>query len=236
MLEVCEHNWFAVPGEWAIERLPENARARKEWLHGAALVRWYLDLMDCQCASFLRLLVREDLDDIPLWDTAITMSDCHWNCPRFHEKAPSQVTCPAYQLLQMWEKYSRGYLTPKELTNSFGELQLDMEVIIAAKQDGEALRQHRRARGKYQRQLIVDLLGNPFQPVEPMTSWLEWRDGILPAIAQSICDRLAFDEMPILADALEEAGCTDSTLLSHCRQQSFHVRGCWALDLLLETN
>jgi hypothetical protein len=38
--------------------------------------------------------------------------------------------------------------------------------------------------------------------------------------------------VPVLADALEEAGCTDRTLLEHCRG-GLHVRGCWAVDLLL---
>ncbi len=43
----------------------------------------------------------------------------------------------------------------------------------------------------------------------------------------------AFDRMPILTDALEEVGCTDTEILNHCRQPSEHVRGCWVLDLCL---
>jgi hypothetical protein len=39
--------------------------------------------------------------------------------------------------------------------------------------------------------------------------------------------------MPILADALQDAGCEDEALLSHCRGDSPHVRGCWVVDLLL---
>ena len=39
--------------------------------------------------------------------------------------------------------------------------------------------------------------------------------------------------MPILADALEDAGCDNADFLNHCRSESLHVRGCWALDLLL---
>jgi hypothetical protein len=42
-----------------------------------------------------------------------------------------------------------------------------------------------------------------------------------------------FADMPILADALEEAGCTDAAILDHCRQPGEHVRGCWVVDLLL---
>ena len=52
-------------------------------------------------------------------------------------------------------------------------------------------------------------------------------------IAQAIYDDRAFDRMPILADALEDAGCMDQTILNHCRQSGEHVRGCWVVDLLL---
>jgi hypothetical protein len=41
------------------------------------------------------------------------------------------------------------------------------------------------------------------------------------------------DPFAILADALEEAGCTDAAILSHLRGPGPHVRGCWVVDLLL---
>jgi hypothetical protein len=46
-------------------------------------------------------------------------------------------------------------------------------------------------------------------------------------------DSRDFTDMPVLADALEEAGCTNPDVLSHCRGSETHVRGCWMLDLLL---
>ncbi len=42
----------------------------------------------------------------------------------------------------------------------------------------------------------------------------------------------AFDRMPILADALQDAGCDNLNILNHCRQPGEHVRGCWVVDLL----
>jgi hypothetical protein len=51
-------------------------------------------------------------------------------------------------------------------------------------------------------------------------------------MAQAIYEGWAFDRLPILADALEDAGCTDEALLGHCRQPGEHFRGCWAIDLL----
>ena len=52
-------------------------------------------------------------------------------------------------------------------------------------------------------------------------------------IAKGIYQNRLFDQLPILADALEEAGCNDPDILNHCRQPSEHVRGCWLLDVLL---
>jgi hypothetical protein len=63
--------------------------------------------------------------------------------------------------------------------------------------------------------------------------WLLWNEGLVPKLAQAIYDENAFDRLPILADALEEAGCTNADILDHCRQSGEHVRGCWVVDLIL---
>ena len=77
------------------------------------------------------------------------------------------------------------------------------------------------------------IFGNPFRPVAVNPAWLAWGDRTVPRIARAICNERAFDLMPILADALEDAGCTDPILLDHCRQPGEHVRGCWVVDLLM---
>ena len=81
--------------------------------------------------------------------------------------------------------------------------------------------------------LIRDIFHNPYRPVTFASAWLSWNDRLIPRLAKSIYDDRAFDRMPILADALEEAGCTDTDILNHCRQPGEHVRGCWVVDLLL---
>ena len=53
------------------------------------------------------------------------------------------------------------------------------------------------------------------------------------ALARTIYEERAFDGMPVLSDALEEAGCNDADILDHCRQAGPHVRGCWVVDLIL---
>ena len=60
-----------------------------------------------------------------------------------------------------------------------------------------------------------------------------WLASLVLGLAQAIYDERAFDRLPILADALEDAGCTDAAILEHCRGPGPHVRGCWVVDLLL---
>jgi hypothetical protein len=60
-----------------------------------------------------------------------------------------------------------------------------------------------------------------------------WLGGAVQCLAQVIYDERAFDQLPILGDALEDAGCHDERILGHCRQAEGHVRGCWLVDLLL---
>jgi hypothetical protein len=60
-----------------------------------------------------------------------------------------------------------------------------------------------------------------------------WRTLTVMNLAQAIDSERAFDRLPILADALEEAGCDQPVILSHCRQPGPHVSGCWVVDLVL---
>ncbi len=81
--------------------------------------------------------------------------------------------------------------------------------------------------------LLRCIVGNPFRtvPIEPAV--LAWNDGTVPQIAAGIYDERAFDRLPVLADALLDAGCDDEELLDHCRSKEPHGRGCWAIDLLI---
>ena len=75
-----------------------------------------------------------------------------------------------------------------------------------------------------------DIAGNPFRRVvwQP-----EWNSETAVALARGIEAERAFDRMPILADALEEAGCDSQQVLQHCRNETVHVRGCWVVDSVL---
>lgn len=82
--------------------------------------------------------------------------------------------------------------------------------------------------------LVRELFGPlPFRRVAIDPAWLAWNDGEVVSLAEAIYSERAFERMPILADALEDAGCTNTEVIDHLRSRGSHVRGCWVLDLIL---
>jgi hypothetical protein len=76
-----------------------------------------------------------------------------------------------------------------------------------------------------------EIFGNPFQPVafDP-----EWKSDTAVSLAKQMYESRDFSTMPILADALQDAGCDNDDILNHCRDaNATHVRGCWVVDLVL---
>lgn len=80
--------------------------------------------------------------------------------------------------------------------------------------------------------LIKDILGDPFRP-EPRFE-PSWRTDTVVLLAHTMYAARDFSAMPILADALQDAGCNNDDILNHCRDTSLtHVRGCWVVDSVL---
>jgi carbon storage regulator CsrA len=72
-------------------------------------------------------------------------------------------------------------------------------------------------------------------PAQLDPSWLAWNGGTVPKLARAIHDERDWERLPILADALEDAGCSDEIILAHCRAPGSHshVLSCWAVELVL---
>jgi hypothetical protein len=81
-----------------------------------------------------------------------------------------------------------------------------------------------------QAELLRDIFGNPFRPAACDRAW---RTGTVTALARQMYEGREFSAMPILADALQDAGCENDDILTHCRGPGTHVRGCWVVDLVL---
>jgi hypothetical protein len=101
---------------------------------------------------------------------------------------------------------------------------------------GRWIRGVRAARGRFsaaqasQAALLREVIGNPFRPITQNASW---RTRTVAGLAETIYQEGAFERLPILGDALEDAGCSSEAILNHLRQPGGHVRGCWTLDLVL---
>jgi hypothetical protein len=78
--------------------------------------------------------------------------------------------------------------------------------------------------------IFRDIVGNPFDPI---TFDSHWRTEDTLGLALGIYEDRAFGRLPLMGDALMDAGCDDERLLAHCRSTGPHARGCWAVDLIL---
>jgi hypothetical protein len=97
---------------------------------------------------------------------------------------------------------------------SFGEKGIKEEITQAAQAD-----------------LARDILGPTAVGPSPLKP--NWLTSTVVALAKGIYNDRAFDRMPILADALQDAGCEKADILDHCRGPGPHARGCWVVDLVL---
>jgi hypothetical protein len=77
--------------------------------------------------------------------------------------------------------------------------------------------------------IVRCIFGNPFRRVSLDPSWLT---STVVKLAEGMYESRDFAAMPILADALQDAGCDSADILDHCRGGP-HVRGCWVVDLVL---
>jgi hypothetical protein len=154
-----------------------------------------------------------------------------------------------WDVVEMAERYADGQASRAELRSvgylAFGGPPSDVEVVVGLARgacDGTSI---------YERHfvesfanlysptavafdvavgLVREVFGNPFRPVTFSPSWCT---DTAVALALQMYESRDFGAMPILADALHDAGCDSEDILAHCRDDGPHVRGCWVVDLVL---
>jgi hypothetical protein len=140
-----------------------------------------------------------------------------------------------------WSEVRRGtdaaYSAPAAVDRTGEEFESALVAVLSVSEEdrtaaGAAFQLHRRHGGDptLGPALIRDIFGNPFRRV---TADPSWRTTTALALARGIYAEKAFQRLPILANALQDAGCEDEAVLTHCRGEGPHVRGCWVVDLLL---
>ena len=111
-----------------------------------------------------------------------------------------------------WQRTEENGLTPEDPSFKF----------IAEEAESKELAE--------QATLFREIFGNTLRPVSLSPSW---RTDTAVALATQMYQSREFSAMPILADALQDAGCDSADILEHCRSKGPHVRGCWVVDLVL---
>ncbi|QJW97303.1 hypothetical protein [Frigoriglobus tundricola] len=126
-----------------------------------------------------------------------------------------------------WEKFRAIHLASRTCRSAAGTITLTGQDWAEKKNTG----QHYSIE-EFQRQsfMLLDVFGNPFRSVAVEPSW---RTSTVLSFASQMYDSRNFSLMPILADALQDAGCDNPDILNHCRQSGEHVRGCWMVDLIM---
>lgn len=160
-------------------------------------------------------------------------------CATFRHLAP-WLKDEGLATVEKGERFADGQLRREEARRARNALQLGAQQSVSfVLSDSIALGMRslmshefwiHRGNWKLHTALVRDIFGNPFRPASVDSSCLT---SMVRLLAQSIYDDRAFDRMPVLADALEEAGCINVDILRHCRGLGPHVRGCWVVDLLL---
>jgi hypothetical protein len=210
----------------------EMNSCRTRW-HGWRSVRRFrvsdrkLRLYCCACCQRIVDLIPEEVRPLlvvaqrwaegqaegnKLWDAMETAERVHTVLGL--ERADHELSAPQLALLAVTSIFIQDSL-------------VSSSVIRASSLTGE------RCEGRDLVELLHDIVGNPFQPKRLEPPWQSWKESEILPLAQATYEDQTFDHLPILADALEDANCTDAELLGHLRGRGPHTRGCWALDVVL---
>jgi hypothetical protein len=138
------------------------------------------------------------------------------------------VLTEAHQKAQAAERAAAGVARPtRKVTTLLEEMKQVTSLTLTAERLGELNSSQPFLR---RCNLLRCIFGNPFRPTALDAQWLT---PTVTSLAASIYERRAFEQMPVLGDALEESGCSNEEVLKHCRSGDEHVRGCWVVDKVL---
>jgi hypothetical protein len=212
---MTEAEWLACDEPHSL--LANLSNARRLRLFGCAVCRrmWALMLDDCRAAvetseAYADGLISEERLDLisaaaeEAWEDIITEPDGMGSVAADIAHAASYASSPTLSLPVLAEAIDAVF---------------------------EARGGHLNEESAEQAALLRDIFGNPFRPVSfsPV-----WRTDTAVSLARQMYEAREFGAMPILADALQDAGCDSADILAHCRDpHATHVRGCWVVDLVL---
>jgi hypothetical protein len=217
---VTESKWIKC-GDLRLMLASQNWRAtsRQLRLFACAVCRRYWHLLSHEQSRHAVLTAERFIDGVATAEELAAVQEEARIVGKWHDDGLGPATC-------CWEE---------DFTRSGAQETADQMLMVLEDEcyDGEMSERQYRAENRALAELLREIVGNPFRPVSHTSGWLVWNNAAVVHLAHGIYDDRAFERLPILADALEEVGCTDAAILAHCRDPGPHVRGCWVVDLLL---
>jgi hypothetical protein len=211
-----------------------------DWLHGkdpGEMIRWYKARMSprkfrlfiCTCCRSLwdeltSEVARQVIDSLECYAEGLSSE------PGL-ENARVLAAEEVQRLWSIYEGMSGGWRA--SFSTQAWALGSAVEAAFRVRVEPQRWIALRNIRSEHQCHLLRDIFGNPYQLTHIDPAWLTLMDALVPRLAQQASDERRFDDLPILADALEDVGCTDEQILTHLRSPGPHTRGCWAVDALL---
>jgi hypothetical protein len=225
---VTETEWLEAIDSWPMLRFLENQNPSRRKIHlfvCACCRRFHWDTMRSTGVQEAVLISEQFADGLATASELRTVRErLSWDGWRGSPQPVDQALWAA--------KVATGVALP-----SLGEYQTVAQALWGAKiMRGPRLWDQLTTSGRGRVRIQCDLLRDlfiPFAAAVVHPSWLSWKGSTVPKLARAIYEDQLFSDLPILADALEDAGCTDPDLLGHCRSPGLHVRGCWVVDALL---
>jgi hypothetical protein len=172
----------------------------------------------------VRLAAEEAVEELAQWAHRCPRTPAEYRARRVYAQA-AQVAKQAVAN----DLPNRGVLSNAQLT-AYAYAWANDDSGAASPDDSPASQALREAHLRLQESIFRDIVGHPFRPVEFDP---RWRTTDAVGLARAAYEDGAFERLPLLADALMDAGCDDGAILGHCRGPGPHARGCWVVDLVL---
>ncbi|HEX4608720.1 MAG TPA: hypothetical protein VH092_11000 [Urbifossiella sp.] len=227
---MTEAEWLgATDPRPVLEALRGKASDRKLRLFGCACCRRVYHLLTSDRSRAAVVMAERYADGLateteigPFAGSALAGSD--FRLPTARREAESAAS----QLCKLSPTFDAGYAA--YFASSHAAIAMAHDVNRRSEHPAEVIGPALRIREEAEQvRVLRDIFETAFRPVSFDPSWRTEA----AALARGVYEGRAFDHLPILADALEDAGCADPAVLAHCRGGGPHVRGCWVVDLVL---